>query len=295
MGAGYGAAVGGRGAAAPGGGGPPGNHARKNPGRIDPSGSASGGSPPGAPTRPQGNPYDDRCAQQRDGAPGMESKRCGQGPRDHPKVRVGMVRTRPCASSPMEGAASGPEQAISVTGLTNVHPFHHGSGWLVAAPISLFSSFKSIAPLISHGQGGALTVGSLRRFVTSSTEYWAAKKNQHQYRISTPSPTRNINGNEHPSSLPALRWRPLRERGIPIFREIRACAWEMPKALRQEKESPGMPEFLRLTLPPRLDGYRLGAFHIRFEILQRGDPSSSESHARWRCPTRLRSGRKPQR
>jgi len=46
---------------------------------------------------------------------------------------------------------------------------------------------------------------------------------------------------QHPTERPIFRCRPLRDSGIPIWRDSFAWAWETPKARLQEKERPGMP------------------------------------------------------
>jgi len=40
---------------------------------------------------------------------------------------------------------------------------------------------------------------------------------------------------------PIARWRPERDSGIPIWRDNRAWAWEMPRARLNEKLNPGIP------------------------------------------------------
>ena len=53
-------------------------------------------------------------------------------------------------------------------------------------------------------------------------------------------------GNRHPAMRPNFRCRPDLDKGMPILRLSRACAWLSPKARRHEKDKPGIPVLLRL-------------------------------------------------
>jgi len=69
--------------------------------------------------------------------------------------------------------------------------------------------------------------------------------------MAMPAPASITRGSAQPIARPALRWRPLRDSGIPIFRDSRLWAWETPRARRQEKDRPGMPvPRLRAILSP---------------------------------------------
>lgn len=76
---------------------------------------------------------------------------------------------------------------------------------------------------------------------------------------------------QQPIAAPALRCRPDLDKGIPIFRERRACAAETPSARRQENERPGIPPFLRRAITPTPTiiqkdprGFCKSSIHINF-------------------------------
>ena len=50
---------------------------------------------------------------------------------------------------------------------------------------------------------------------------------------------------QHPKERPIFRWRPDLVSGIPICRESFPLAAEIPNALFNENDTPGMPRFLR--------------------------------------------------
>ena len=91
---------------------------------------------------------------------------------------------------------------------------------------------------------------------------------------------------QHPTERPIFRCRPLRESGIPIFRDSRAWAWETPKARLNEKERPGMPvPCLRAMLSPGNVRILLHGM-IRDRAMPTGDLSGHRvwqglGHKRW--------------
>ena len=79
---------------------------------------------------------------------------------------------------------------------------------------------------------------------------------RHQ-RMSRKTPAVIITGTQHPAIFPTLRCRPLRDRGMPIFRESLAWACEMPRARLHENERPEMPvpRLRAISTPSCLPGF----------------------------------------